>query len=121
MKKIYSIILLLIGLLSCLLFFFFKLFNYGFSPILISKLAPTALMCVWLIGKRNKNPNWVLMLCGVVCSFLCDLFMELPNQSFQLYGIISNMVGLVFYILYFINSCKQSNLFDLLPITLGHL
>lgn len=118
MKKIYSVILLLIGLLSCSMFFCFKIINYGIVPVLISKLAPTVLMCVWLIGKKSKNSNWVLMLCGVFCSFLCDLFMELSNQLFQLYGIVSNMVGLVFYILYFIRSCKQRNLFDLLPITI---
>jgi hypothetical protein len=44
--------------------------------------------------------------------------MELPDQSFQLFGIISNMIGLVFYILYFIQSSVQRNLFDLLPITI---
>jgi uncharacterized membrane protein YhhN len=100
------------------MFFYSKIINYGIIPLLISKLVPTALMLVWLIGKKNKNNNWILMLCGVFCSFLCDLFMELPNQSFQLYGIVSNMVGLVFYILYFIKSCKQRSLFDLLPIVL---
>lgn len=118
MKKIHSIILILIGSLSCFMFFYFKILNYGIIPLLISKLSPTVLMCVWLIGKKNKDNNWILMLCGVFCSFLCDLFMELPNNSFQLYGIVSNMVGLVFYILYFIKICKQRNLFDLLPITI---
>jgi len=108
----------MLGSLSCVLFFYFKIANYKIIPIFISKLAPTALMCIWLIGKKNKNSNWILMLCGVFCSLLCDLFMELPNNSFQLYGIVSNMVGLVFYILYLIKSCKQRNIFDLLPITI---
>ncbi|NLK46108.1 MAG: hypothetical protein GX297_05570 [Treponema sp.] len=118
MKKTFSIILLLIGFLSCMLFFLIKMFCYEIVPILISKLTPSALMCIWLIGKKNKNTNWVLMLCGLSFSFLCDLFMELPNQSFQLYGIISNIVALIFYTLYFVKSCKQHNLFDLLPTTL---
>ena len=119
MKKIHSTIIFFIGFLSCVLFFYLKITNYGIIPLLISKLMPSVLMCLWLIGnKNNNNKNWPILLTGLVCSFFCDLFMELPDNSFQLFGILSNMVGLLFYILFFTQSCKQRNLFDLLPITI---
>lgn len=118
MKKIYSFIVFLLGLVSCVLFLYFKFNQNGLPLLLVTKLMPSALLCVWLIGNIRNNKNSILLLAGLVCSLFCDLFMELPDTSFQLFGILSNMIGLIFYIIYFIKSCSIRNYFDLAPITI---
>lgn len=118
MKKAGSLLLFILGLISCVSFFYFKSGQYGLIALLISKLMPSVAMCVWLSINIKTNENSILVLIGLICSLMCDLFMELPNGSYQILGIVSNMGGLVFYTLYFVQGCKIRDYFGVVPVAI---
>lgn len=115
MKKATSLILLILFPLSCLCFFYFKYNDYGLYSLIVSKLLPSVLLCTWLLLNKHSRKG-LLVLAGLVFSLLCDLFMEIPGGNFQIYGIASNILGLLLYTAYFVTSCKISNLFGLAPV-----
>ncbi len=115
MKLLASISLYLLAFLCGVLFIVFK--NHGdLSLLLLLKILPTLFFSfAVIINIRNKD-NF-LLLTGLICSGMCDFFMELPTNTFHVFGIISNMLGLglVLYLLFFLSITKQKNYFGLIP------
>lgn len=88
------------------------------SPLPLSialKLAPTVLMCAWMLVKGIDSVDLFIFI-GLVFSLLCDFFMALPNKErFTLFGMGSNALGLVFYTAYFIRTDPSLDIRRLIP------
>lgn len=97
---------------------FLALGNVAPLPVLIAlKLAPTFLMCAWmLVNGIDRIDAWIFA--GIVFSGLCDLFMALPGETFTLFGMASNTIGLVLYLVYFVRSDPSLDIFRLIPFVL---
>lgn len=79
------------------------------------KLAPTVLMCAWMLVKGVDAVD-IFILVGLVFSLLCDLFMALPDsERFTLFGMGSNALGLIFYTAYFIRTDPSLDIKRLIP------
>jgi uncharacterized membrane protein YhhN len=82
---------------------------------IIFKIIPTLMMCVWLLIKTVDRTNWPILI-GLFLSMACDIFMALSGNMFLVGGIISNMIALIFYALYFYRSDTRLELFRVVPI-----
>lgn len=72
---------------------------------------PTVLMCLWLILHKVKKTN-IYILMGIFFSMLCDIFMAFPDNRFITFGIAANLIGLYFYIRFFLQITKRLGLIE---------
>lgn len=112
MKKIYSKVLLITGILSALLYIF--LHNRVSVPLLmVLKTIPTINMCLWMLSKKLDKYR-IFIFIGIVLSMLCDVFMLLNMVTV---GMLFNMIALVFYTIYFVRSDPSLDLLRVIPFT----
>jgi alkenylglycerophosphocholine/alkenylglycerophosphoethanolamine hydrolase len=113
-KNIISIGLIIIAVVSgsC-----FLIFGNELSLIfrILLKIIPTLTMCLWMLIKLVDKTNWPIFV-GLLLSMVCDIFMALTGNMFLVGGILSNMLALIFYALYFYRSDTRIELFRALPI-----
>lgn len=113
MRKKYSIILLVTGVISAISYMVFHK-TAPIVPSMILKTIPTINMCIWMFIKGLDRINWFIFV-GILLSMLCDVFMLLNMVTI---GMIFNMVALVFYTVYFIRSDPSLDLVRVIPFTL---
>lgn len=107
-KKIASIILFNIGFIAAFLFITLRQSILTILSIFL-KITPTLMMCIWLFIMSIDKSNWMIFF-GLLFSMACDIFMALNGPLFLAAGIISNMIALIFYTIYFIRSDTDLNL-----------
>jgi len=115
-KKIMSMILVLIGVVSGIVFLRFQ----GTIPLPVEiglKIMPTFTMCAWLFINKLDNKNW-LVFTGLIFSFLCDISMSLPGTMFLTPGIGCNMLSLIFFTVYFLHSGRNLRLIRVIPFAI---
>lgn len=113
MKKIYSKILLITGVL-CALFYIYLHNRVSVPLLMILKTIPTINMCLWMLYKKLDKINIYIFL-GIVFSMLCDIFMLLNMVTV---GMVCNMVALVFYTIYFVRSDPSLDILRVIPFTI---
>jgi len=115
-KKSESAILFVVGILSCIGFFRFQ--DSVSLPLEIAlKIAPTLMMCVWMLINRLDRINWPIFV-GLIFAFICDISMSLPGAIFIPVGIGFNMLALIFFTVYFIRSDPSIDLIRVIPFTI---
>jgi uncharacterized membrane protein YhhN len=111
-------------LISCSLFFIALVSGIGFLlfgntiPLqfgILLKIGPTLMMCLWIIYKKLDKTNWPIFV-GLLLSMTCDIFMAISGNTFLVCGILSNMIALLFYTLYFYRSDEKLDLIRIVPI-----
>ena len=115
-KKNTSLLLLMIGVISAILFIVFR-HTLPLSVVLILKVIPTLMMCLWIMLVKLDRNN-VLVFIGLLFSMIGDVFMELNGQTFLIIGIIANTLGIICYTLYFFFSDKSLDLIRLIPVAI---
>jgi len=63
---------------------------------------------------RIDRTNWPIFV-GLIFSMMCDIAMALSGSQFLAAGIIANMLGLVFYIVYFLKTDSGPDLMRVVP------
>ena len=82
--------------------------------IIALKVGPTLMMCAWLLLQRVDKSNWAILV-GLVFSLLCDVSMALTGDVFLIAGIVSNMLALIFYTVYYVRSDASLDLERVVP------
>jgi uncharacterized membrane protein YhhN len=113
-KLIMPILLILVGVTSGVLFLLLK-DDIPLYLRIILKATPTVMMCLWMIIKIIDETNWPIFV-GLILSMICDIFMALSGSMFLVGGILSNMLALIFYTLYYYRSDKKLDLVRIVPI-----
>ena len=109
-----SCFLFLIALISGICFLLFAT-TISLMFVILLKVGPTVVMCLWMLYRKINANNWLIFV-GLLLSMTCDIFMALPGNMFLVYGIISNMLALVLYTMYFYKEEKKINLIRIVPI-----
>jgi hypothetical protein len=114
-QKIASVFMFVIGLGAALTFIFFES-SLSIPLQLVTKITPTVMMLCWLVMKGIEKANWPIFV-GLVFSMLCDVCMVFDdnNKLFLALGIGANMLGLVFYIVYYVRTDPSLDLVRLIP------
>ena len=115
-KKSESVILLVVGVLSCVGFLRFQ----GTIPLPLEialKIIPTLMMCVWMLINRLDKINWPIFV-GLIFAFIGDISMSLPGAIFVPVGIGFNMLALIFFTVYFIRSDPSLDLLRVIPFAI---
>ena len=111
--KLASFVMLVVGIVSGALYLFFGN-DVSLGLRIALKIIPTLMMCCWLIMMKIEKINWPIFV-GLIFSMLCDVAMTLSGQLFLAGGIAANMLGLIFYIVYFIKTDHSLDLIRLVP------
>lgn len=80
----------------------------------ITKLIPTVCLSAYMLISRVSKRN-VFVFIGLLFSMLCDFFMEFNSQLTISLGIFSSLMGLSFYLFYFLRFSKELKLDYLWP------
>lgn len=115
-KKCISILLLILGLVSAVLFNVFR-YSLPLWQVIVLKMLPTFLMCVWLLLQKIDKAN-VLVFVGIILAMLGDVFMEIPGELFLIIGIIVNSLAIVTFTLYFYFSDRSGDWVRLIPVVI---
>ena len=115
-KKNTSLLLLIIGLISAIIFIVFR--HTLPLPVAVTlKVIPTLMMCLWIILVKLDKIN-IFIFVGLLFSMFGDVFMELNGQTFLIIGIIANTLGIICYTLYFFFSDKSLDIIRLIPVAI---
>jgi Predicted membrane protein len=111
--KTASVVMLVLGVVSGALYLLFGN-DVALWVKIALKVLPTLLMCCWLIMMKIDKVNWPIFV-GLIFSMLCDIAMALTGQLFLAAGIVANMLGLIFYIVYFVKTDHGLDLIRVVP------
>lgn len=111
-KKGTSLVFLGVGVASALAYLLMK--DLPLYVIILLKVGPTFMMCAWLLVRKIDRTNWTILV-GLVFSMLCDIAMALPGDAFLIAGIVSNMLALIFYTVYYVRSDNSLDLERIVP------
>ncbi|MGL1894184.1 MAG: lysoplasmalogenase [Spirochaetaceae bacterium] len=110
MKRKYSILIFLVGVISAFGYIIF----HNIAPLavnMIFKTLPCISMCVWMIIKKLDKINSFIFI-GIFLSLVCDIFMLLDLITI---GMVFNMIALVFYTIYFVRSDPSLDIYRVIP------
>lgn len=115
-KKALSVLFLLAGIISAVLFMVFR-HTVPLYLAIILKVIPTAMMCLWIVTVRLDKHN-VFIFVGLLFSMIGDVFMEIPGDLSFIVGIGANTLGIVCYTLYFYFTDKSGDWIRLVPVAI---
>lgn len=113
MKKILSLMFLIVGVLSAVAFNIVR-YTLPLNVVVLLKIVPTLMMSAWIVVMKPDRRTLVVLI-GLLFSMIGDLFMELPGEPAFILGIGTNTLGVVFYALYFFITDKSRDLVRLVP------
>lgn len=109
----FEILLLVIGTLSGVCFLVFRETLPPMVRIFL-KVIPLALMAAWMLSRRVDRQNWAIFT-GLLFALAGDIAMDIPGDTVFILGVVLNMLALVFYTIYFIQSDHSGDWLRLLP------
>lgn len=115
-KKVLSALFLAVGLVSAVLFMFFR-HTMPLSVTVVLKVIPTLMMLAWIATMKLDRHN-ALIFVGLLFSMTGDIFMELPGELAFMIGIGANTLGIVSYALYFYFSDRSGDWIRLVPVAI---
>ena len=111
--KTASVVMLVLGVVAGALYLLFGN-DVSLGLRIALKILPTLLMCCWLVMMKIEKVNWPIF-AGLIFSMMCDIAMALTGQLFLAAGIVANMLGLIFYIVYFVKTDDGLDLIRVVP------
>jgi len=108
-----ELVLIVLGLASGLGFLAFRP-ELPMPIRVFLKILPLALMAVWMLSRRVDRHNGAIFV-GLLFALAGDVAMEFSDPTITLVGIVLNMLALVAYTVYFVQSDPSLDLWRVLP------